>query len=193
MSRRAFTLVEILVVLLILAAVAGVAVTMTSGQGQDAAQKATDVSLVRIREAILGGAEGPGYKSDRPDGRLPATVADLLRMPAMDQAFDPVSKLGWRGPYLRQQGATYTVQGTFTIAYGTTGDPAVLDGWGNPIVLQIPTSGADQDQNELNARLVSAGPDGVIQCAATSLTPADLDASGRGDDRVLFLSVADTP
>lgn len=195
MSRRSFTLVELLVVLLILAAVAGITVTMTGGQGQGAARQTTDVSLVRIREAILGGAEGPGYATDRPDGRLPATIADLLRMPAMDEAFDPVAKVGWNGPYLRQQGVAYTVDVSkgFTVAYGAAGDPAILDGWGNPIVLQIPTSGATAAENELNARLLSAGPDGEIQCAPTSLTPADLDSSGRGDDRVLFLSVADTP
>lgn len=191
MSRRAFTLVELLVVLLILAAVAGVAVTMTAGQGQDAAQKATDVSLVRIREAILGGAEGPGYSSDRADGALPSKIADLILNPATGdstQTWDPVTKLGWRGPYLRGQGVRYG--GAFGPSYGTNDDPALLDGWGRPIVLQIPTAMADPDLSDRlqHARLVSAGPDGELDCDADVLLPSK---ASRDDDRVLFLQVPD--
>ncbi|MGX2038967.1 hypothetical protein ACWJKU_02370 [Methylocaldum sp. MU1018] len=65
----------------------------------------------------------------------------------------------------------------------------------NPIVLQIPCddknrNGACGDREDMwlpgNARLVSAGPDGVLETALT-----DYNAGSRGDDRVLYLQMGD--
>jgi len=91
------------------------------------------------------------------------------------------------------------------------GDTGVLDGFRhhapectnsdaerycrNPIVLQIPCddknrNGACGDIEDMwlpgNARLVSAGPDGVLETAL-----ADYNAGRRGDDRVLYLQMGD--
>lgn len=102
--------------------------------------------------------------------------------------------------------------------YGFPGEPAVLDPWGNPYVLQIPppqafpggsTNIPDQVRFRF-ARIVSAGPDGILQtpCFTPNATnwqftswnrtarrlsrQAGLidgnDRSARGDDLVLFLS-----
>lgn len=102
--------------------------------------------------------------------------------------------------------------------YGLPGDPALLDPWAAPYVLQIPpaqafvtASGALADVPETErfryARIVSAGPDGVL---ATPCYNSNTNASGsswsadqrrasifagtsaeRGDDLVLFLLRAD--
>jgi type II secretory pathway pseudopilin PulG len=77
--------------------------------------------------------------------------------------------------------------GNFLARYGETGDPAVLDGWGNPIVLQVPqTPGTTEHDRTRHARLVSAGPNGVIDT-----DPGELMPNERGDDLVLFLWIAD--
>ena len=69
----------------------------------------------------------------------------------------------------------------FATTFGTTGDPAMLDAWGSPIIIQWPTG----DTTGTYVRLVSAGPNGKIDTALT-----DLPASSRGDDVVLFLRQA---
>ena len=74
------------------------------------------------------------------------------------------------------------------IEYQSDGDPAVLDTWGAPLVLQRPTAGTDE-QRDQNVRLVSAGPNGVLEADPAQLTPTDLTT--RGDDLVLFLFVPD--
>lgn len=101
--------------------------------------------------------------------------------------------------------------------YGFPGEPAIMDPWGNPYVLQIPPPQAFKDAvTNISAearfhfaRVVSAGPDGRLDtpCFASNGTNSwgttwseerrrksrqaglcDGDASERGDDIVLFLT-----
>ena len=102
--------------------------------------------------------------------------------------------------------------------YGFTGEPAMLDPWGNPYVVQIPPPQAFNDVTNVMdsarfayARVVSAGPDGRLDtpCFGANTTnfwgatgwserrrrlsrQAGLidgdDRSARGDDLVLFFS-----
>lgn len=92
-------------------------------------------------------------------------------------------------------------------AYGQAGEQAAADPWGNPYVLQVPPAEAfDTSVSETfrfhYARLVSAGPDGVLQTPCyggnTSTAEArrllrlagklpDGTAGARGDDLVLFV------
>jgi len=95
-------------------------------------------------------------------------------------------------------------------AYGQGGEPAVGDPWGNPYVLQIPAAEAFDAPSEAArfryARLVSAGPDGVLQTpcfSGASPTAAqrrllrlagrlpDGSTAPRGDDLVLFINRPD--
>jgi len=101
--------------------------------------------------------------------------------------------------------------------YGFPGEPAVMDPWGNPYVLQIPppqafpgaSTNVSDEVRFKYARVVSAGPDGRLDtpCFSDNATNRwsttwneerrrksrqaglyDGDASERGDDLVLFLS-----
>ena len=86
--------------------------------------------------------------------------------------FDPVYRVGWRGPYVvANNGSVYTINATtdFLEQYGENGDPAVLDGWGNPIVIQNPGLTSDGGQD---VRLVSAGPNGIVDINPTTPTAA---------------------
>lgn len=115
--------------------------------------------------------------------------------------FDPASNIGWRSPgYLEASVArTYPEPDEaaqwnlgaedrgFGDTFGVPGDLTPVDGWGNPIVLQLPDVIAGVDDEEVrHARLVSAGENGRIDTPADTLMP-----TSRGDDLVLFLFVGD--
>jgi hypothetical protein len=79
-----------------------------------------------------------------------------------------------------------------------TGDLAVADPWGNPVVIQIPpvsafTGAAPERKRARYARVVSAGPDGFLTTPPDRLGGrlADGTAPPRGDDLVQFLHRAD--
>ena len=141
-------------------------------------------------------------------------IGDLPEAPTNYSAFtnyDRLARRGWRGPYVQNvrlventneallgrfpamvdrrcaTDATFLERGFYAADYGTTNDPAMADPWGNPIVLQMPTNAPSDGECWRYARLVSAGPDGILQ------TPGDdiPVRTNRGDDLVLFLNRAD--
>ena len=137
-----------------------------------------------------------------------------------DVRFPDDSTFGSRGFFppvdgLREPEAFLRGEGGCSI-YGFPGEPAVMDPWGNPYVLQIPPAQAFPGSNTnlsddirfRYARVVSAGPDGRLQtpCFALNLTNrwetawtvdfqrlsrqagrSGSDIVARGDDLVLFL------
>lgn len=149
-------------------------------------------------------------------------VGSLLEAPTNYPAFtnyDRLARRGWRGPYVQNaQGAmntnellqgrypaphdrrsatdqTFLERGFYAGEYGTTNDLVLADPWGNPIVLQFPTNALDDDELLGYARLVSAGPNGVLDTPRDKLGGRREDQPGtdsnRVDDLVLFLKRAD--
>lgn len=180
------TLIELLVVLAVLIALAAIIVPMLSdlrigreGERKTPQQIATEQTLMQVRTAILGEGGKKGLWSDlgQREADLPQTIAELFVARVSWPDFDPNTRTGWRGPYLLSSGARYGV----TNAYGNAADPAVLDGWGRPIVIQLP----DAD----HIRLVSKGEDGVLDTPPAVNLPT---LAACGDDVLLFLRVADT-
>lgn len=130
--RRGMTLVELLIVVMILAAMSGMVVTMTDNLDRQSRYEQTITRLDEIRLAILGpSAVAPngtvftgGFLQDT--GWLPDTAADLLRPPIINGVemcsyrYDPDWKTwyGWRGPYVKAP----PVRAGDTIA--------LYDGWG---------------------------------------------------------------
>ncbi len=204
-----FSLLELVVVLAVLTVTASVAAfslrsprVYTSDRFVSAEEIVTSASLVALRDALLGTSQSPGLWPDlggQPNF-FPRTLASLFQsptnLPLQLESYNPRTRLGWHGPYLARGGTLYVIDPThgFTTDYGSTGDPIALDGWGHPIVLQVPAvAGASEGDAVRNARLVSAGPDGILQTPRTRLTPSDLPLVLRGDDLVLFLQVKDLP
>jgi type II secretory pathway pseudopilin PulG len=202
-TQTGMTLLEITVVLLILIALAGMVVPYVNITSGTATCQATDATLQAVRQAIMGGAAGPGYYADTlgsyPKASQTSTdtaynLKYLFEKGSWDE-YNPKTGVGWRGPYLmtgisladKTKLATHFSSATYVHALAN-GDSIVTDGWGRPIILQVPATCQDC------ARLVSAGPG-----TGLGLPDADIDtaiegnegAEVRGDDRVLFLKIAD--
>jgi prepilin-type N-terminal cleavage/methylation domain-containing protein len=230
--RRGLTLTELVVVLAILATLGSLLLPAVGHFVNDSRGDVTRASLARLREVIClywnDNRQLPQPNSNVSLGRMvtppgqnqsiaPAQVRYLFVNPATEDTtvtFNPVYKLGWRGPYVvNQGGAVYMVMDTTTdptaraagvtsdqygVAASTTpngvtipGDPAVLDGWGDPIVIQNPSAilpGGTLPDGGQDVRLVSAGPNGVVDTPPWVLTSA-LTAGQTGDDIVVSFEV----
>jgi type II secretory pathway pseudopilin PulG len=213
--QSGMTLLEITVVLLILIALAGLVVPYVGGTGGAAMCKATDATLQAVRQAIMGGAAGPGYYADTLGYYPKASQAStdtaynlkyLFEQGSWDE-YNPKTGVGWRGPYLltgsvinsplnASFGTVFNPDTPATTAYvhvdiTTDTGEHVFDGWHRPIILQIPYF--DNAPQPDYARLVSAGPGSGLKSdeAAIDTTIQSSDASNRDDDRVLFLKIPD--
>jgi len=133
--------------------------------------------------------------------------------------YNPKTAVGWRGPYLMQgRSLDATVLNALDASFddaskvhtknkkydGVDADTTetvteaeklfhVMDTWNRPIIIQVPLSCAYSTNPNGCARLVSAGPGNGITASDASInaTIGSSDASDRGDDRVLFLKIAD--
>jgi len=192
------TLVELLVVLGVLIVVSVILVpllgnlTISSGNTRKSPQQiATETTFQHVRDAIMGTPSQPGLWNDLGENEAyPQYIADLFicpsTLPANLQAFDPNTRLGWRGPYLQWTGALYG-KSNGDPAYENPDYPAVLDGWGRPIILQYPVVSGSDCSNYV--RLVSAGPDGKFDTSPNEILPSRVSC---GDDVILYLRVPDT-
>lgn len=200
------TLVELVVVLVVLGVLAGLLMANLDQAADKARQVTTAATLDSVRRAILGdpAASAPcGYLADT--GALPLRIRDLFSAPLGVPEFEPALGLGWRGPYLATSTGSYApdaedLANGFTAHYGDAQDPALLDAWLRPVVLQIPDpddDGLATEADLLHARLVSAGPDGVLDTPRTdalALPPGNAHFPALlqcDDDLVLYLRVAD--
>ncbi|OQK17204.1 hypothetical protein AU255_04745 [Methyloprofundus sedimenti] len=207
-KQQGMTLIELTVVLLVLVALAGLIIPYFSGTSRKATCDVTDVSMTNIKRAIM-----ERYYLDTL-GKYPASKggSDFSLYYLFDAggwaAFDPDTQIGWRGPYL-MNGITLASEaalatnltsaaGTFVHRAFADGDSVVLDAWGRPIVIQVPSVAQCDSITGLTgtaagycARLVSAGAG-----SGAGIGNADIDttiAGNRaGDDRVLYLK-APTP
>ena len=192
--RRGLTLAELLVVIAILATVGTLVLPAVGNYLADSRGDVTRQSLTQLRDTIAETywQDSAGQLPQRdptvppvPSGRLMSPQLRYLFVnPHTEDAtvtYDPAYRRGWRGPYLvDRNGPAYTVNNTagFTNLYGENGDPVVLDGWGRPIAIQNPGLLPDGRQD---VRLVSAGPDGIVNLPPTKATAA-LTAADIGDD-----------
>lgn len=213
--QQGLTLLELTVVLLIMIALGGLALPYVAGTGQMAACQATDATMLAVKAAIVGGNGKPGYYDDLL-GQMPRNqpastdynLRYLFEKPAGWDVYKPAMAIGWRGPYLQggesvPGGLDASFIDVFDTSSNTTGKVhsaltsaagfQVPDAWHRPVVLQIPYYDPDGAGTAFSAayhpdraRLVSAGPNGII---TTSIDDADADP--RDDDRVLFLQIPD--
>lgn len=201
--RRALTMLEMVMVLTVLAVLAGIAIPLVGNTGVAAQVTSTTTTLRRLQDLLVN-----RYRNDLRGFNLSTTATqvntDGLPRPSVDQVsssgrpitpqlrylfvnplteapypnYDPITRLGWNGPYLMASGATLPTTAANT--YGLAGDPTVVDGWGHPIVLQWFDTTNPGQFNDFSsgqtlvtgqqAVLVSPGPDGLLTTAHDNVT-----------------------
>lgn len=214
--RAGLTLIELVVVLVILVALAGLLVPLLGNFTKDSREQATRTTLANVARAIVGtGGYEQAMRFARDANGVAFGAATGLPWPGQDEVdagranhpqlnylffapvedatsleplldYDPISQTGWRGEWLDASAATsYDLVGLgaagFLDRYGEQGDLAPLDGWGRPIIIQLPGA---SPAGRPNARLVSAGPDRILDTPPDVPTPTLLEKS---DDLVLYL------
>ena len=133
-NQQGFTLVEILMVLSLVAILAGIGVTQFVNFSADARTVVTQNKMNSLKGAITGDARliaagkytNPGY-SENCVG-IPANLNDLITIPGSGTcavAFDPFTKRGWRGPYISTSDPAWNIDAWGTaLQYFSVGPPA---------------------------------------------------------------------
>lgn len=194
-----FTMIELMSVLSIMVVAAAVIIAKSEVTVDKAKVDATRVSLMNLRDACTGTPEHPGFLTDC--GETPRQIVDLFRYPpclpsgAFIPYYDPRTRYGWNGPYLLRETGRFPNNFTngYTPAYGTPNDPGILDAWGRAVIIQHPAGNWSLKTSEQYCRLISAGPDGVINTSITQLSPDINNRSHVGDDIVVYLFRANGP
>jgi len=206
MARRGLTLLELLVVLTILIALATIVVPTITTFGRKSQEVAPRENLLRLQDLLVNQYYADMQELPRPNLTVSSNRTDhpQLRYLFVNPDTESIAKTPnatllstrrWQGPYIRHGGTRYQVDTAngFTTTYGvgdndTTGvrgDPAILDAWGRPIVIQEPNDGnAGTTDDKTYTRLLSAGPNGVID---TPLTVTMANNTTRGDDVLIYL------
>lgn len=176
-GRHGMTLVELVVVLAILVALAGTALLATEGLVDQGRRDATVRTLEALREAVIG-REGLIDANDKPwvrgfvadMGRLPA-VSDPAGVDALEELWSPIGLSQFvidKVPASDENTLDPGVQGGVQVAAGWRGPyvqlplglTSVLDGWGSQLIAKNAT-GAQAAPGESIAQITSLGANGI--------------------------------
>jgi general secretion pathway protein G len=124
-DQRAFTLIELAMIIVILGILAAVAVPRFTGITEGSRFNATRQEMRMIKTAIVGnpsivsGGEyvDRGFEGDV--GFMPSSLSDLVAKPDSIGTYDRLTRLGWNGPYIDSSGGDY-----------------LTDAWGTPYVYE---------------------------------------------------------
>jgi len=180
--RKAFTIIELIVVLCVVAALAGLTLPILSGTHSIAATATTQSTLREVGNATSQ------YWSDCKYLKLDGTntiateatrfqIRWLFRNPQTDttiNSFNINSSIGWNGTYLMSPTGSPLL----------FGDVAMIDAWNNAVTIQDPSPTA----SPRDVRIVSGGPNGTIEIPANAAT-SSLNAATIGDDLYVALQL----
>lgn len=170
---------------------------------------------------IFGIAGGDGVYYPRGERLDDVWLGGSVAKPLEFATWDGERERGWRGPYVRgvscgvfpvrSEGESrgfypdlsglyladfFTTHDEVSI-YGMPGEPAILDPWGNPYVLQVPPPQAftnvgmraiSPEERFAYARIVSAGEDGRIDAPCFFVNPTNDSNASVWDERLRRLS-----
>ncbi len=215
MRRSGLTLLELIVVLAILVALAAVTVPLLGNRVSSSQIDTTYQTMLAIREAIMG---QPGYFPDTKGlsggpyftrsnsttataiadaAGMPATLNDLFVNPGFAMAngssYDPLSRKGWRGPYLNQTMGSLGTDSSGNVVIRDAFPPPTGQTASNPILLEWPTAATagsiPQSQWYQYVRLRSYGANGQASTGgiATTWVPSTITPTMYGDDLILYI------
>jgi type II secretory pathway pseudopilin PulG len=113
LDQGGFTLIELVIIIVTLGLLAAVAVPRYADIAEASKQNATRQELSALKKAIVGDpsivAGGTyvdrGFEGDV--GFLPGRLQDLVAKPDSIAAYNPLSRLGWHGPYIDSAAGAY--------------------------------------------------------------------------------------
>ena len=125
LDQRGFTLIELVIVIVTLGILAAVAVPKFSDLAKASKINAAKQELDALRKSIIGNPSAVaggkyidrGFEGDC--GFVPSRLEDLAIRPGSLSVYDPLTRLGWNGPYID------TSQGAY-----------LLDPWDNSYIYQ---------------------------------------------------------
>lgn len=149
MKNRAFTIMELVVVMCVMAILALVVLPKAQDIFEASRERAALVEIQELVRAIMGDVQS-GVAGYFPHvGSMPSSLADLHTKPGSVDSFSPVSQRGWNGPYVDEDpDGSY---GIFIDPWGTAYEYAHDDDAGNKGTVNY----------EPTITITSWGPDGV--------------------------------
>jgi type II secretory pathway pseudopilin PulG len=139
LDQGGFTLIELVIIIVTLGILAAVAVPKFMDMANSSRINATRQEMASLRKAIVGdpSAVAGGAYVDRgfegDVGLVPDRLQDLVVRPDTIPYYNPLTRLGWNGPYIDSAGTAY-----------------LADAWGNPYIYlpgsrQIASTGGGTD------------------------------------------------
>ncbi len=134
-----FTLIEIVSTMLVVGILSAVAIPYYIDMRDDARSAVTRDEMAALKRAIVGDtrvvAGGrfsfPGYETDM--AALPTGLVDLVLNPATSttvQDYNPLTRRGWRGPYVDNAASTDYSKDAWGVAYVYSSSSRRIRSWG---------------------------------------------------------------
>jgi general secretion pathway protein G len=177
-ARRGFTLIELVVVVAILAVLAGILVPLVSGEVDGSRVSRCQMDMKTMSNAFLT------YRAHT--GVWPSNATGVVTANSNEEIVDyaclfaaPTGINGWKGPYLNDG---FKTNGTWKVAGAQAGE-GFRDPWGNPYLVywfkNNSTAGAGG-----GIMLVSKGPNGALNSSTAKIAAGD----STGDDVVYVVA-----
>jgi len=118
-----FTMIELVMVITILSILAVVAIPNFMDLGEDARDAVTRDEMLALKRAIVGDSRVvaggkfafPGYDAD--NGGPHSALVDLVTKPGGASVYNPLTRRGWRGPYIDDSATSEYSKDTWDNAY----------------------------------------------------------------------------
>jgi len=117
-----WTLIELVIVIVVLGIMAAVAVPEFADMADSSRINATKQEMLALKVAIVGDPSATsggvyinrGYEGDV--GFVPSALTDLAAKPDSVSSYNPLTRLGWNGPYIDSCSGEYLTD-AWSIAY----------------------------------------------------------------------------
>jgi prepilin-type N-terminal cleavage/methylation domain-containing protein len=113
LDQGGFTLIELVIIIVVLGILAAVAIPKFSDMSDSSKINATKQELAALKRAVVGNPAATaggayinrGFEGDV--GFLPERLQDLVSKPDSIATYNPLTRLGWNGPYMDGDGSAY--------------------------------------------------------------------------------------
>jgi len=171
-NQHGFTLLELLIVVSIMAIIAGMSLMSYGNTRSDSEDQAVRVEMEQLRLAVMHYFKDQnGYVNDSANIQSPADIDFLTNL---SPSWDVDYRKGWRGPYIKKSLTTnFDIANSTKFSFSGVGSPADEDS-SNPLIninVKLDPYGQpylffDLDSSTSNPpAIVSMGADGVYDTA----------------------------